>query len=91
MKRTNSIQRFNEIRNEVAAMSTEAVKHATIVEGLGSDDQILGSLFKSMVVGSVDVAAYTSCYNATRSLGTFKSPAARLVAGRLAREFKSRA
>ena len=91
MKRTNSIQRFNEIRNEVAAMSTEAVKHATIVEGLGSDDQILGSLFKSMVVGSVDVAAYTSCYNATRSLGTFKSPAERLVAGRLAREFKSRA
>ena len=91
MKRTNSVQRFNEIRAEVAAMSTEAVKHATIVEGLGADDQILGSLFKSTAAGLVDVAAYTVCYNATRSLGTFKSPAARLVAGRLAREFKSRA
>jgi hypothetical protein len=91
MKRTNSLQRFNEIRAEVAAMSTEAVKHATIVEGIGTDDQILGSLFKAYAAGIVDVAAYTICYNATRSLGTFKSPAARLVAGRLAREFKSRA
>ena len=91
MKRTNSIQRFNEIRAEVAAMSAESIKSATIVEGLGSDDQIIGSLFKSTAAGLVDVAAYTVCYNATRSLGTFKSPAARLVAGRLAREFKSRA
>ena len=88
--KTNSLQRLFQIRREVKALSLDALKSAVVVEGIGSDDQILGSLFKSASIGSVDAAAYTAVYETTNSLGVFKSRQDRLTAGRLAREFKSR-
>jgi hypothetical protein len=88
--KTNSLQRLFQIRREVKALSLDALKSAVVVEGIGTDDQILGSLFKSAALGIVDADAYSVVYETTNSLGVFKSRQDRLAAGRLAQEFKSR-
>jgi hypothetical protein len=76
------------MREQVAEMSPEGLRMATIAEVDKDDDAILGQLFHAMYAGALGEATYTELYRTTDAYGRFTSPEARLVAARMLKAYR---